>query len=1683
MHILPTLSRCWAVWLASVCLCLPVLSQTQSAAERVFRAGASVVDITPTNYPVIVNAMFEERSATNAADPLRCRSLVLDDGRERIVIAVVDTCMMPRELIDQAKAIASYATGIPPEHMLVSATHTHSAPAAMGCLGSRVDPDYARMLPGRVAAGIIRAVQNLQPARVGWGAVDDYAHTFCRRWIRRPDRLLADPFGDKTVRANMHPGYQSPDAIAPSGPVDPALSLLSVQTRDGKPLAVLANYSMHYYESPLLSADYYGVFATKLAALIGGEGGNEPFVGIMSQGTSGDQMWMDYGRPARPIGVAAYAQEVAEVAAGVWRKIQHQDWVSLAMAQTNCVLNFRVPDVKRLAWARDVVAKQKGPVPRGMAEIYAHEAIYLHQRPQADLLLQALRIGELGIVAIPNEVFALTGLKIKAQSPLPLTFNIELANGAEGYIPPAEQHWLGGYTTWPARTAGLEVGAEARIVAETLGLLETVSDQRRKPVVETPGEYTKAVLQAQPLACWRLNEFSGPTARDASGHGRAACFESSIAFYLDGPQSPAFSGAQTNRAPHFAGGRLRLGFAELTNRYSVSFWFWNGLTNDVRDVTGYLFSQGPDGVSDAPGGHLGLGGLYEQQEGRLFFYNGNRLKQVSTGYTVIAPKTWNQVVLVREGSQTRVFLNGNLKPEIESDFAWPAEADGSPMFLGGRSDNYANFEGKLDEVAVFDRALSGEEVATLYRASGMPAKPNALPPQTSSTAKSPAESLAMLHVKEGFVAELMAAEPLITSPVALDWGLDGRLWVVEMVDYPMGMNGRMQPGGRVRFLQDTKGNGVYDQSTVFMEGVRFPNGIISWGKGVIITAAPDIIYAEDTDGDGKADKFETLYSGFAEGNLQLRVNGLRWGLDNWLHCANGWSGGQPRSAKTGTQIDLNGRDLRLEPTTGLIEVESGQSEFGRNRTDWDDWFGCDNSFPLFHFVLEDRYMRRNPYTAAPSAKRQVYLPANPKVYPLSEGQKRFHTFDQAGHFTSACSTDFYRDELLFARGGETHVFTCEPVHNLVQHLLMSPEGTSFSARRAEAETEPDFLASRDQWFRPVMARTGPDGALWIADMYRYMIEHPDWLPPEGRRELAPFYRLGEERGRIYRVFPQGKRPQPGALRPARLDTLSAGELVALLESPSGWIRDKAQQLLIWKHEVSVVPALAALAARGVTPLARVHALCTLDGLGALTPALLESALSDPAAGVRRHAVRLTETRAGTGNRLGELAARLADDPDPQVRLQLALTLGAWQGPAAGVALARLAVNSGSDPAIAAATLSSAVNHAEALIAAVTQANNEVREVFADPLLDMSLALDRRDLVMQFLRPTLAPADGRFTAGQFHAFTHFVEALARKKLSFKQYSETGDERLRELARQAETMVAQARLLAADATHAVDLRVAALGLLGRSGAGSASDISRLAVLLQPSVPGEVQRAAVQALGRAGDEATPGWLLADWPAHSPATRATVFNSLLGRETWALELLRRLEHGQIVSVDLEVAQRDRLLKHSAEKVRQLAGTVFAATINPDRQKAIASFQPALLLTGDVTRGRAIFAKTCATCHQLDGVGREVGPNLISVKAHPPEKLLTSILDPSREVEPRYLAYNCELTAGDELYGIIASETGNGLVFKLPDGTTRNILRSDIKSLRSTKLSLMPDGLEAALTHQDLADLLRYLRHQPGVE
>jgi Concanavalin A-like lectin/glucanases superfamily len=690
---------------------------TKNSEPNVFSAGAHVIDVAPESFPVLVNGGFLQKSAQKLNDPVRAKSLVLDDGSIRLAMVVVDSCMMPRELLDRAKQLAFEKTGIPTDRILISATHTHSAPAAMGALGCPADVTYAAILPGRIAESIELAAKRLEPARIGWNVVDDREHTFCRRWIRRPDRMLDDPFGQRNVRANMHPGYQNLDAIAPAGPVDPSLTVLSVQSTKGRPIAVLANYSMHYYGTEPVSADYFGRFATALAKRIGADRVDPSFVAIMSQGTSGDQMWMDYGQPKNEPGLDSYADAVARFAHQAYESITYRDWVSLAMAETKLVLARRVPDEPRLAWAKAIVGRMGSRAePNSLPEVYAKEAIFLHDEPQRELKLQAIRIGELGITAIPNEVFAITGLKIKALSPFETTMNIELANGSEGYIPPPEQHALGGYTTWPARTAGLEVQAEPKIVDATLKLLEQLAGKPRRASLVSQTQYAGSVMTSKPLAYWRLEEMQGPVAIDSSGHNHQARYEGAVAFYLPGPLATGFSaGKPLDRAVYLAEGRLEAELASLSDTYSVELWFWNGLPNDARPITGVVFCFDTAISGKSVRTQLGIGGTQEAR-GRLLLTAGAADATISAGKAEIMPKEWHHVTLVQSGQRITVYLDGSARPDI--DFAVGANLTRGPgrLVIGGRNDGGSAFEGMVDEVAVYDRALAVDEITAHFNA-------------------------------------------------------------------------------------------------------------------------------------------------------------------------------------------------------------------------------------------------------------------------------------------------------------------------------------------------------------------------------------------------------------------------------------------------------------------------------------------------------------------------------------------------------------------------------------------------------------------------------------------------------------------------------------------------------------------------------------------------------------------------------------------------------------------------------------------------------------------------------------------------------------------------------------------------------------------------------------------------------
>ncbi len=693
-----------------------------SKSGRLFRAGAAQVDISPETLPAVCSGGFLERKGDTVRDPLYVRALVLDDGATRLAMVVVDTLMMPRRMLDEVKRQAAAATGLDADRMLISATHTHSAPSVMGALGTGVDAPYAALLPGRIVKAIVDAAANLVPARIGWAAVEDPQDTNCRVWFRRPDRIGEDPFGERTIRAMMHPGYQNPDYIAPCGPEDPELSLLAVQRLDGKPMAVLANYSMHYFGAAPFSADYFGRFARQMAERLYPDVAHPPVVAMMSQGTSGDQHWMDYSRPRVAIDIDTYAGRVAGRAMEAYARIDFRPWVPLAMAERTLRLGRRLPGEARMKWARQVIAAMGDRAkPNSRPEVYALEQVDLSENPRRELKLQAVRIGGLGITAIPCEVYAITGLKLKEQSPLEQTINIELANGAEGYIPPPELFVFGGYNTWPARTAGLETTAEPKIVEAVLGLLEEIADSGRRPIRPASGSHARAVLAAKPIAYWPMDEIRGPLAADLSGHNLRGRYQPGVAFYLPGPAREGFCGpGQTSRAVHFAGGRLAAELPELGETYSVEGWFWNGLPSDARAVTGYMFSRGVDGVQGAPGEHLGIGGTFNdgQLQGKLFVYNGDQREDTACGTTEIPLKQWMHVVWVRDGRRVVIYLNGRTTPEVDAQLPPGCGPEVKQIWVGGRSDGRFGWEGKICQVAFHDRALTAGEAAQHFQAGG-----------------------------------------------------------------------------------------------------------------------------------------------------------------------------------------------------------------------------------------------------------------------------------------------------------------------------------------------------------------------------------------------------------------------------------------------------------------------------------------------------------------------------------------------------------------------------------------------------------------------------------------------------------------------------------------------------------------------------------------------------------------------------------------------------------------------------------------------------------------------------------------------------------------------------------------------------------------------------------------------------
>jgi putative heme-binding domain-containing protein len=656
-----------------------------------------------------------------------------------------------------------------------------------------------------------------------------------------------------------------------------------------------------------------------------------------------------------------------------------------------------------------------------------------------------------------------------------------------------------------------------------------------------------------------------------------------------------------------------------------------------------------------------------------------------------------------------------------------------------------------------------------------------------------------------------------------------------------------------------------------------------------------------------------------------------------------------------------------------------------------------------------------------------------------------------------------------------NIFVCEPVHNLVHREQVRAVGASFVGERAASEKEGEFFASADLWSRFTAARAGPDGALYIADMYRLVIEHPQWIPAEWQKRIGDL-RAGEDKGRIYRVRAKGV---PLRAVP-RLDRADAVGLVAALESPSGVVRDLAQQQLAWRQERGAASALERIVVESTRAATRVQALWALHGIGELKPAIIARAMADGHPGVRRQAIRLSEAWATTAPELLAAVVASVDDPDAGVRLQAGYTLGEWKDTAAGEALARL-LRMESDRFVKAAALSSALPHAETLMAALQ------REGGVDNALLVEVATVTENA--KALASLLTAIAGRREAGAwpaaFQSLAQLLDWLQRNNKTLAQLQRTADEPMKRALAGTDELFAAARRMANDVNSAAADRVAAVRLLGRARSGLDEDFELLARLLGPQVPVEVQVAAVATLGRMNRPAVPERVLAGWRSHGALVRSAVIELVTSRVAWSQVLLDRVEADPTMLAQIDPAQKQRMTHHIDAKLADRATRVFQAGIDPNRQAAIDRMLAVVKeQRGDAAKGAVVFATSCRACHAFGTTGGgAIGPDLAVVKDRTAPYLVTHILDPNRAVEDRYMMYAATLLDGRSLAGMLVAEAGNSITLRGLDGAEHVILRNEVRLLVSSGRSLMPEGLEAVLTSEAMADLIAFLAGTPASE
>jgi putative membrane-bound dehydrogenase-like protein len=970
------------------------------------------------------------------------------------------------------------------------------------------------------------------------------------------------------------------------------------------------------------------------------------------------------------------------------------------------------------------------------------------------------------------------------------------------------------------------------------------------------------------------------------------------------------------------------------------------------------------------------------------------------------------------------------------------------------------------------------------------------PPSTPLT---PRDEQMTFKVSKGFTVDLVASEPDVIDPVHLAFDENGRLFVAEMIGYPNdGVGAGTIFSGRIRMLEDKDGDGVFETSRIWADNLRFPMGLVPYKGGLLVANAPDLLYLEDPAGVGKATKRTVLYTGFDLANIQQLLNSLTWGVDNWVYAVCGSKGGDITCPQKPDMkpVPLRGRGLRFKPDQpGSLEPTSGGGQYGLTQNEWGDWFVNTNSQHLRHIVLDDHYLARNPNL--PVSAVTLDIPdhgAACKVYRISpfeawrvertrrrKGSAEASRFPSTelvpgGFITSACSPLVYLAE-LFPKEFLGNTFICDPANNLIHRDKLAPKGATYSAQRVDIDCE--FLASTDTWFRPVHLTLGPDGAIYIADFYREVIETPLSLP-EDMKKVLPL--KTQDRGRIWRVRPEGKYQ---AARPA-LGKADSLELVSKLAERNAWWRITAQRLLVERQDESKMlhRDLAATIELNKYAPARIHALWTLHELDALPHATLVRCLKDDDATVRFHALRVSESYLGAKSDVAAQVLAMADDESAKVRHQLAFTLGALKNEKRLVALAAIAGQDIADPWTQTAVLNSTGKEAAVLLESCLKNPTFVKQPTA---VHTNFAAKLAGLVgssapesdLAHVLPLLLQKQGDAIAPwQIRCLEGVGQGLFQSGRSLEKVWQS--EALAETREQAKVLFAQSARIAKDEKQPLKERLAAVRLISFGPfellAGD------LAELLTPQQPPEVQLAAVRGLAVPTNSKVGPLLLAPWGSYSPAVRREATEALLARPERVAAFLDAIESKQVLPLQIEPSRLDQLRKYPNAALRARAVKLLAGQIAPARQKVIDEYKSALDLTADAAKGKLLFKKVCATCHRLENVGVEVGADLQSALSNKtPSQLLIDILDPSREVDPRFLEYSITTTSGRVVNGLIAAETASSVTLRRAEKQEETILRSQIDTIQSTTKSLMPDGLEQQLNRQDLADVIAYLQAVVG--